>query len=112
MELYAKIVDDQDDQVPGEVLHLPHGGDSVPWLPLPHQSRNTIHSQIIEHPVVSSRHHLIRSGGSELSHVFPVVIDTTGVDQDGVGIKQCVTGVDLILQFVDWENNVLKHLSM
>ena len=43
--------------------------------------------------------------------MFPMVIDTTGVDQDGVGIKQCVTGVDLILQFVDWENNVLKHLS-
>ena len=39
--------------------------------------------------------------------MLAVVVDAAGVDQDGVGVKQGVARVDLLLQLVYWENNVL-----
>ena len=39
--------------------------------------------------------------------MLAVVVDAAGVDQDGVGVKQGVACVDLLLQLVYWENNVL-----
>ena len=42
--------------------------------------------------------------------MFTMVIDPTGIDQDGVGVKQLVACVDLLLQLVDGQHDVLEHL--
>ena len=39
--------------------------------------------------------------------MLAVVIDAAGVHQDGVGVKQVVTRVNLLLQLVNGENNIL-----
>lgn len=37
-----------------EVLHLPHGCNGIPRLPLPDEAGHSVHSKIIEHSIVSS----------------------------------------------------------
>ena len=93
--------------MPRELLHVPHGGDRVPGPPLPHGPRDAVHAEVIEHPPVRAGHHLVRAGRPELPPVLAVVIDAAGVHQDGVGVKQVVTGVNLLLQLVNGENNIL-----
>ena len=42
--------------------------------------------------------------------MFTMVIDPAGIDQDGIGVKQLMAGVDLLLQLVDGQHDVLEHL--
>ena len=93
--------------LPGELLHVPHGGDRVPGPPLPHGPGHAVHAEVIEHPPVSAGHHLVWAGRPELAPVLAVVIDAARVDQDGVRVKQVVAGVNLLLQLVNGENNIL-----
>merc|ERR1712062_249824 len=69
---------------PGKLLHLPHGGDGIPGFPLPDQPGHAVHSEVVEHPVVSARNRLVWPGRPELTSVFPVVVDPAGIDEDGV----------------------------
>ena len=45
-----------------------------------------------------------------MSGVFTMIIDTTRIHEDGIGVKQSVAGVDLLLQLVDGQHDVLEHL--
>ena len=93
--------------MPSELLHVPHGGDRVPGPPLPHGPGHAVHAEVIEHSPVGARHHLVRPGRAKLAPVLAVVIDAAWVDQDGVGVKQLMAGVNLLLQLVNGENYVL-----
>ena len=42
--------------------------------------------------------------------MFPVVVNPTGIDQDGIGVEQLVADVNLVLQPVDGQDDVLEHL--
>jgi len=42
--------------------------------------------------------------------VLPVIVDTTGVDENGISIKKFLGNVNLLLQFIDGQHDILKDL--
>ena len=72
---------DESKFIPGELLHLPHGGDGVPGFPLPYQPGHPVHPEVVEHAPVRPGHHLVGAGRPQLAGVLPVVVDTARVNQ-------------------------------
>lgn len=54
-------------------------------------------------------HHLILSRWSELTYMLSMVVNSAWIHQDGICVKQSVTCVYLLLQFIDGKYNVLSN---
>ncbi|CAG0884874.1 unnamed protein product [Cyprideis torosa] len=91
-------------------FQLSISGDGIESLLFLDGAWYPVDSEIVEHPPLGSRNHLILSRRSQLTRMWSMIVDTAGVDQQRKCVEELSCFVDLFFKTIEGQNDVLENL--